>query len=244
MIQCIYSHYSTTSEFCAQLESYPRFDQWSFSQPLLIGSSLLLCQSTDTSIWLPHSKPGLSMAKQAKHVFVSYSLTTTVTAIAARQYYRKSNCMSTSKLLSNQTLFDLLSEVNIGGTANIFMIIQRARRPAMFLTLCSHYTVPPWWKQSFHPCFECALHSKTDRFNCTHSYSARQCSDPCISEQSSALMNEASYCMYNIQHFISFRSSIATSKNLLSPARDRSRNSRIDPIRSRVSKPLDQPARL
>ena len=74
----------------------------------------------------------------------------------------------------------------------------------MFLTLCSHYTVPPWWKQSFHPCFECALHSKTDRFNCTHSYSARQCSDPCISEQSSALMNEASYCMYNIQHFISF----------------------------------------
>ena len=48
------------------------------------------------------------MAKQAKHVFVSYSLTTTVTAIAARQYYRKSNCMSTSKLLSNQTLFDLL----------------------------------------------------------------------------------------------------------------------------------------
>ena len=86
----------------------------------------------------------------------------------------------------------------------------------MFLTLCSHYTVPPWWKQSFHPCFECALHSKTDRFNCTHSYSARQCSDPCISEQSSALMNEASYCMYNIQHFISFRSSIATSKNLLS----------------------------
>ena len=114
----------------------------------------------------------------------------------------------------------------------------------MFLTLCSHYTVPPWWKQSFHPCFECALHSKTDRFNCTHSYSARQCSDPCISEQSSALMNEASYCMYNIQHFISFRSSIATSKNLLSPARDRSRNSRIDPIRSRVSKPLDQPARF
>ena len=63
------------------------------------------------------------MAKQAKHVFVSYSLTTTVTAIAARQYYRKSNCMSTSKLLSNQTLFDLLSEVNIGGTASIFMII-------------------------------------------------------------------------------------------------------------------------
>ena len=102
------SHYSTSSEFCAYLESYPRFDQWSFSQPLLIGSSLLLCQSTDTSIWLPHSKPGLSMAKQAKHVFVSYSLTTTVTAIAARQYYRKSNCMSTSKLLSNQTLFDLL----------------------------------------------------------------------------------------------------------------------------------------
>ena len=184
------------------------------------------------------------MAKQAKHVFVSYSLTTTVTAIAARQYYRKSNCMSTSKLLSNQTLFDLLSEVNIGGTASIFMIIQRARRPAMFLTLCSHYTVPPWWKQSFHPCFECALHSKTDRFNCTHSYSARQCSDPCISEQSSALMNEASYCMYNIQHFISFRSSIATSKNLLSPTGDRSRNSRIDPIRSRVSKPLDQPARF
>ena len=162
MSQSICSHYPTISGFCAQLESYPRFDQWSFSQPLLIGSSLLLCQSTDTSIWLPHSKPGLSMAKQAKHVFVSYSLTTTVTAIAARQYYRKSNCMSTSKLLSNQTLFDLLSEVNIGGTASIFMIIQRARRPAMFLTLCSHYTVPPWWKQSFHPCFECALHSKTD----------------------------------------------------------------------------------
>ena len=109
MFYCICSHYPTISGSCAQLESYPRFDQWSFSQPLLIGSSLLLCQSTDTSIWLPHSKPGLSMAKQAKHVFVSYSLTTTVTAIAARQYYRKSNCMSTSKLLSNQTLFDLLS---------------------------------------------------------------------------------------------------------------------------------------
>ena len=87
----------------------------------------------------------------------------------------------------------------------------------MFLTLCSHYTVPPWWKQSFHPCFECALHSKTDRFNCTHSYSARQCSDTCISEQSSTLMNEASYCMYNIQHFFSLRSSIATSKSLLFP---------------------------
>ena len=87
----------------------------------------------------------------------------------------------------------------------------------MFLTLCSHYTVPPWWKQSFHPCFECSLHSKTDRFNCTHSYSARQCSDPCISEQSSTLMNEASYCMYNTQHFISLRSSIVTSKSLLFP---------------------------
>ena len=87
----------------------------------------------------------------------------------------------------------------------------------MFLTLCSHYTVPPWWKQSFHPCFECALHSKTDRFNCTHSYSTRQCSDTCISEQSSTLMNEASYCMNNIQHFFSLRSSIATSKSLLFP---------------------------
>ena len=32
----------------------------------------------------------------------------------------------------------------------------------MFLTLCSHFTVPPLWKQSFHPCFECALHSKSD----------------------------------------------------------------------------------
>ena len=157
------------------------------------------------------------MAKQAKHVFVSYSLTTTVTAIAAWQYYRKSNCMSTSKLLSNQTLFDLLSEVNIGGTASIFMIIQRARRPAMFLTLCSHYTVPPWWKQSFHPCFECALHSKTDRFNWTHSYSARQCSDSCNSEQSSTLMNEASYYVYNTQHFFSLEAAQLTSKSLLFP---------------------------
>ena len=219
MFYCICSHYPTISGSCAQLESYPRFDQWSFSQPLLIGSSLLLCQSTDTSIWLPHSKPGLSMAKQAKHVFVSYSLTTTVTAIAARQYYRKSNCMSTSKLLSNQTLFDLLSEVNIGGTASIFMIIQRARRPAMFLTLCSHYTVPPWWKQSFHPCFECALHSKTDRFNCTHSYSARQCSDTCISEQSSTLMNEASYCMYNTQHFFSLEAAQLRLRIFFPPSR-------------------------
>ena len=38
-----------------------------------------------------------------------------------------------------------------------------------------------------------------------------------ISEQSSTLMNEASYCMYNIQHFFSLRSSIATSKSLLFP---------------------------
>ena len=115
----------------------------------------------------------------------------------------------------------------------------------MFLTLCSHYTVPPWWKQSFHPCFECALHSKTDRFNCTHSYSARQCSDTCNSEQSSTLMNEASYCMYNIQHFFFLEAAQLRLRIFFSPSKEiRSRNSRIDPIRSRVSKPLDQPARF
>ena len=32
----------------------------------------------------------------------------------------------------------------------------------MFLTCIVTLLFPPWWKQSFHPCFECALHSKSD----------------------------------------------------------------------------------
>ena len=51
----------------------------------------------------------------------------------------------------------------------------------MFLTLCSHFTVPPWWKQSFHPCFECALHSKSDII-IAHILTAHAgVLDPCIS---------------------------------------------------------------
>ena len=51
----------------------------------------------------------------------------------------------------------------------------------MFLTCIVTLLFPPWWKQSFHPCFECVLHSKSDII-IAHILTAHAgVLDPCIS---------------------------------------------------------------